>query len=198
AELRELGVRTVISVDGLKPDVDRARASGLRYIHLPHGYDGIPRQRALELAKAVRNFPGPIYIHCHHGSHRSPAASVVACITAGLIPADTGLQILRAAGTSPDYDGLYRSVQVARPINRSELDTLQVEFREAIDLPLMVEVMTQISQTLEHVEQIAQAGWQLPADDRDASAVQEVLLLQEHFAEFQRDPSVRDRSLEFR
>src|SRR5687767_11422743 len=50
AELKELGVQTLISVDGAKPDVKRAEKYGLRYVHLPHGYDGVPQQRAKELA----------------------------------------------------------------------------------------------------------------------------------------------------
>src|SRR5262245_42817749 len=73
-ELADLGVKTVISVDGMKPDVETAKKHGLRYVHLPHGYDGVPSERVLELAKAVRELPGLIYIHCHHGKHRSPAA----------------------------------------------------------------------------------------------------------------------------
>src|SRR5688500_5709584 len=66
-ELADLGVKTVISVDVAKPDVALAKKYGLRYVHLPHGYDGVPELRAKELAKAVRDLPGPVYIHCHHG-----------------------------------------------------------------------------------------------------------------------------------
>src|SRR5262245_36049218 len=51
AELEALGVKTVISVDGMTPDVEGARKHGLRYVHLPHGYDGIPSERGQELAK---------------------------------------------------------------------------------------------------------------------------------------------------
>ncbi len=40
--VRDLGIRTIITVDGAKPDVDRARRHGLRYVHLPIGYDGVP------------------------------------------------------------------------------------------------------------------------------------------------------------
>ena len=82
ARLKELGVKTVISVDGARPEVELARKYGLRYVHLPHGYDGVPDERASELAKAVRDLPGPVYIHCHHGKHRSPAAATVACVAA--------------------------------------------------------------------------------------------------------------------
>lgn len=34
-ELKSLGIKTVISVDGAKPDVARAEKYGLRYVHLP-------------------------------------------------------------------------------------------------------------------------------------------------------------------
>src|SRR5262245_19658660 len=54
ASLQQLGVRTVISVDGARPDVERARTYGLRYVHLPIGYDGVPEGQALRLARAVR------------------------------------------------------------------------------------------------------------------------------------------------
>src|SRR4051812_6205480 len=46
--LRALGVRTLISVDGARPDVATARRFGLLYVHLPIGYDGCPTPRALE------------------------------------------------------------------------------------------------------------------------------------------------------
>jgi hypothetical protein len=61
AELKDLGIKTVISVDGAKPDVATSKKYGMRYVHLPHGYDGVPEQRGKELAKPVRDLPGPIY-----------------------------------------------------------------------------------------------------------------------------------------
>ena len=84
-ELRDLGVKTIVSVDGAKPDVELAKKYGLRYVHLPHGYDGISDVRLKELAKAVRDLPGTIYIHCHHGKHRSPAAAAAACVVVGTV-----------------------------------------------------------------------------------------------------------------
>jgi protein tyrosine/serine phosphatase len=62
----------------------------------------ISQERTKELAKADRELAGPIYLHCHHGKHRSPAAAVVACVTAGLILPHAALPILRTAGTSED------------------------------------------------------------------------------------------------
>ncbi len=83
-----MGIKTVISVDGAKPNVELANRFGLRYVHNATWLRWISETRGLELAKAVRDLPGPIYIHCHHGKHRSPAAAAVACLGAGLIQAD--------------------------------------------------------------------------------------------------------------
>ena len=41
--LKALGVKTIISVDGARPDVETARKFGIRYVHLPVGYHGVPR-----------------------------------------------------------------------------------------------------------------------------------------------------------
>ena len=79
AEIAKLGVKTIISVDGGKPDVELARKHGLRYIHLPIGYDGVPANRVAELVKAAQSSHGPLYVHCHHGRHRGPAAVAVIC-----------------------------------------------------------------------------------------------------------------------
>src|SRR5436305_2113972 len=54
-KLRSLGVTTILSVDGARPDVAMAAKFGMRYVHLPHGYDGISESRSRELAKAVRD-----------------------------------------------------------------------------------------------------------------------------------------------
>src|SRR4051794_39790224 len=59
AALAALGIKTVLSVDGARPDVEAARRHGLRYVHLPFGYDGIPRDRVVALAKAAATLPGP-------------------------------------------------------------------------------------------------------------------------------------------
>ena len=59
AALKALGIKTIISVDGATPDVEAARKLGLRYVHLPIGYDGVPREQAVRIVKAVKTLPGP-------------------------------------------------------------------------------------------------------------------------------------------
>jgi protein tyrosine phosphatase (PTP) superfamily phosphohydrolase (DUF442 family) len=77
AALKSLGIKTAISVDGATPDAETARRYGIRYVHLPVGYDGISREQAVRIIKAARTLPGPVFVHCHHGKHRGPAAVAV-------------------------------------------------------------------------------------------------------------------------
>jgi hypothetical protein len=197
-ELADRGVRTIISVDGAKPDVRAATKFGLRYVHLPHGYDGVPRERAQALAKAVRELDGPFYIHCHHGKHRSPAAASVACVATGLIPPSSALSVLELAGTSPHYQGLYRSAEDARPLADAVLDALQVTFQDTAEVPPMAEAMVALEITQDHLEGIADAGWKAPADHPDLEPAHEALLLKEHFTELLRTDEERPQPEEFR
>jgi protein tyrosine phosphatase (PTP) superfamily phosphohydrolase (DUF442 family) len=185
-ELSELGVKTVISVDGAQPRVELAKKHGLSYVHLPHGYDGVPEQRAQELSKAVRDLPGPIYIHCHHGKHRSPAAATVACIGAGLLDQELGLTVLQTAGTSQNYQGLYESVNDARPLDSALLDALSAEFPEQMDVPPMAEAMVAIEHGHDHLKAIQEAAWETPPAHPDLDPPHEALLLSEHFTELLR------------
>ena len=185
-ELQDLGIKTIISVDGAKPDLELAKKHGLKYVHLPHSYDGVPEQRGYELAKAVRDFEGPIYIHCHHGKHRSPAAAAVACITAGLIEPAMASSILQLAGTNPNYRGLYESAQSAQKLDATVLDALKADFPESAELTPMAETMVHLEHTQDRVKMIAAAGWKSPASHPEIIPAQEVLLLKEHFTELLR------------
>lgn len=196
--LKSLGVKTLISVDGAKPDVALAKKHGLRYVHLPHGYDGVPEGRGRELAKAVRELDGPVYIHCHHGKHRSPAAAAVACVSAGLISPDSALPILAAAGTSKSYRGLYKSAAEARPIDLSVLDALKVRYPEVAEVPAMADAMVEIEHRHDALMQIAANGWQSLPDHPDVVPGHEALLLREHLMELLRTDDVKAQPEAFR
>ncbi len=193
AELEKLGVKTVISVDGMKPDVETAKKHGMRYVHLPHGYDGIPPQRVAELAKAVHELPGPIYIHCHHGKHRSPAAAVTACVTAGVIEPDVADDILELAGTGKNYVGLFRVSENARPLSPAQLKAIKAEFPEVAKLPAMAEAMVEIEHSFDRMKQVAAAGWNTPADHPDVDPAHEALILREQFTELLRTDDAKRR-----
>jgi len=198
AELASLGVKTVISVDGAKPDVEIAKKYGLQYVHLPHGYDGVPELRAKELAKAVRDLKGPIYIHCHHGKHRSPAAAAVACVSAGLVSPEGAKTILQAAGTSPKYRGLYQSAESARVLEGRLLDELDAEFPETAPIPPMAEAMIEIEHAHDHLNALADNAWQPLPKHPDLDPAHEALLLGEHFTELMRTEAARTESEGFR
>jgi protein tyrosine phosphatase (PTP) superfamily phosphohydrolase (DUF442 family) len=197
AELAALGVKTVISVDGAKPDVAAAEKHGLRYVHLPHGYDGIPDERAALLAKAVRDLPGPIYIHCHHGKHRSPAAAVVGCIGAGLITEDSALAVLELAGTSPNYRGLYQAAEDTQRIDKAKLDALPNDFPATVDPSPLAEAMVHLELTHDHIQALAANNWQMIATKPDLDAAHEALLLREHYTEMLRTDEVLAQDAEF-
>lgn len=197
AELRQLGVQTIISVDGLAPDVAAAARAGLRYVHLPHGYAGISTRRAKQLAKAVQELPGTIYIHCHHGQHRSPAAAGVACVTAGWIKPSTARALLDLAGTSPHYQGLYRSVAAAKPVADEVLRQLEVEFLPAVEVPPMVEAMAQIDVAYGRLLELEANAWQAPATHPDLDPAYQALLIREQLAELLRTEEVGNASTEF-
>lgn len=197
-ELQTLGVKTVISVDGAKPDVALARQFGLRYVHLPHGYDGISEQRAWELAKAVRDLPGPIYIHCHHGKHRSPAAAAVACIGAGLLRPQDSITILRTAGTNEGYRGLYESANAARRLDDNRLDELEASFPETAEIPPLAAAMLAIERVHEHLLACEQADWNSPGNHPDLDPAHEALLLREQFTELLRTDATHQQPAAFR
>lgn len=197
-ELVQLGVKTIITVDGAQPDVAVAKQFGLRYVHLPHGYDGIPENRVAELAKAVQVLDGPIYIHCHHGKHRSPAAASVACVSAGLIPAEQALAVLQVAGTSPNYRGLFRAAAQAKPIASETLHALEVEFHELSEIPPLAQAMVDLEHLHDQLVQTSTAGWLVPANQVDSDVAHQVLLLREQFTELLRSEPARQQCDEFR
>jgi protein tyrosine phosphatase (PTP) superfamily phosphohydrolase (DUF442 family) len=146
ASLARLGVRTVISVDGQTPDVARAERFGLRYVHVPIGYDGVPRDKAVLAAKAVRDLPGPAYLHCHHGKHRGPA--VAACVLLATDPAVTPAaagRVLRTAGTDPKYAGL---IGVPRTFARPTAAELAApaDFPAVAEVPTLARLMVEVDE----------------------------------------------------
>jgi protein tyrosine phosphatase (PTP) superfamily phosphohydrolase (DUF442 family) len=139
--LQTLGIRTILSVDGSTPELAAAKRFGLRYVHLPIGYDGVSESRALNLAKAMRDLPGPIYIHCHHGKHRGPAATMAAlrCLN-DHCSADHAKEFLQTAGTDPRYVGLFAAVSRSP----SKVDSSPTEFPELTPVADLTRIMVQI------------------------------------------------------
>lgn len=198
ATLRDMGVKTIITVDGAKPDLAAAEKYGLRYVHLPHGYDGITPERAAELAKAVRDLPGPIYLHCHHGKHRSPAAAATACRALGWVTEKEAAEVLQLAGTSPHYPGLFAAARETGPLSPAVLDQLHIDFQPSVPLPEVAEAMVAMERHFDRLEQLAANQWQPLDRHPDLKPAHEALLLREQFTELLRTESVQAEPAAYR
>lgn len=199
ASLQKLGVRTVISVDGARPDVERARQFSLRYVHLPIGYDGVSREQGLRLARAVRDLPGPVFLHCHHGKHRSPAAAAAVrlCLD-GTCTADAALAFLQQAGTGENYRGLYQVPRQFTAVATAELDRVPNDFPEISQVDDLVALMVLAEKRYDHLQLLHTADWRPPPAHPDLDPAHEALLLREVFAEMARLPELASRPEEFR
>jgi protein tyrosine phosphatase (PTP) superfamily phosphohydrolase (DUF442 family) len=195
--LVRMGVRTVISVDGAQPDVERARPRGMRYVHIPVGYNGITPAQQLQLAKAARDLPGPIYIHCHHGKHRGPTAAAVAAVALGQMSREEALKFMKKAGTSESYHGLYACVSKASTIEPASLDAASPDFPEISRVSGLVETMVRVDLAFGHIRAIRAAGWHTPADHPDLVPVAEATRLSDLLWALKDDAAVRAKPKEF-
>ena len=196
--LGEMGVRTIISVDGARPDVENARKHGLRYVHLPIGYDGVSPEEGRRLARAIDDLPGPIYLHCHHGRHRSAAAVAVACVFNGSLKPQQAESVLKTFGTGENYKGLWASARDARPLPPAELRATKVDYREVAPVPPMAEAMVAIDQTWERLKLAEKSGWRSPGGHPDVDPPHEALQLMERLHELGRTHDVKGRPDAFR
>jgi len=197
SELIRLGVKTVISVDGAQPDVETARKHGLRYIHLPIGYDGVPTNRVAELIKAAQSQAGPIYVHCHHGKHRGPAAVAVICEGTSGWTTNRAVAWLKEAGTADDYSGLYRSAMEFRLPEATALARI-VELPEVVKPSSVVEAMVAIDAEFDRLKAAQKLNWDKIPNQPDISPAQTATILWEHFRELLRSEDTMKRGADYR
>lgn len=182
-QLAKLGVKTIVSVDGIKPDVDAARRYELRYVHIPIGYDGIDEHARLSLAKLVREAEGPFYIHCHHGLHRGPAAAAVACMADGTADRREAREILERAGTSKSYQGLWKAVE---NYHAPPTDAALPELVEVAKIDTFTTAMANLGRAWEGLEACRDANWQTSPNHPDLQPVHQALLVKEALVESRR------------
>ncbi len=197
AELKRLGITTLVSVDGARPEVEAARRHGLRYVHLPVGYDHIPPERQHQLAQAIQIADGPVYVHCHHGKHRGPAAAAILCQAAQSWTPKLATNWLRLAGTSPDYPGLYRSVADFKGPDAQTLASLP-PLPEVTQTSPIVEAMVALDSHLEALATAQSAGWKPATNTPQTHPLHQATLLWEGFRELRRHPDSLSRPEDYR
>jgi len=198
AALKERGIQTIITVDGSQPDVETARRFGIRYVHLPIGYDAVPANQAVRMIKAAESLPGPIYVHCHHGLHRGPAGAAVICMgVEGWTTAQADAW-MHLAGTATNYAGLYTSVETFHPPSAEALAKLPADFPEKSKVSPLADVMIQIDEHFDNLKLIRKSGYQKPASQPDLDPAHEALLFSELFKELKRTGITDKRSDDFK
>jgi len=183
--LEAMGVRTIISVDGSRPDLELAEAHGMRYIHVPIRYNGIEEDQRITLARAMREAEGPVFIHCHHGKHRGPAAAAYALVACERITPDQGVALMKEAGTSRKYPGLYGVVATAGPVSDAEIiDAIgsgRAELVAEARVEGLVANMAAAGVSWDHMKAIRDAGWMVPPDHPDLVPAAEAGILENVF-----------------
>ena len=157
--LSEMGVKTIISVDGAKPDLESAHKYGMRYVHLPIHYKNVKSQEGKEIAKALLEMPGPIYLHCPHGKNRAAAGVAMGCVMNGMIDQAQADTLFKTFGTGLDYVGLMSSVREAKRVSLEELKSMKVDFKETHSVEAMAEAMADISRTWDELTQLQKSNW---------------------------------------
>lgn len=192
------GIKTIVSVDGARPDVEGARKLGIRYIHLPIGYDGFERERSLQFGRVLTDVEGPVYFHCHHGKHRGPAAVAAGMEATGQWDPKTANAFLKAAGTSEKYAGLYAAIDEFKAASAEELAGVRADFPEVADLPPFQESMAVLDRRKDALALAGEAGWKTPRDHPDIAPAHEALQLREIFTELVRVESETGRPQDFK
>lgn len=185
-ELARRGVKVIVSVDGSRPDVELAHKYGLRYVHIPIGYDQIKPQSRADLVEATKPASGLVYLHCHHGRHRGPAAAAYCGMAQGQLTSEQAVKLLKAAGTKADYTGLWHAVKKFEPPQVKPgplVETAEVE-------PLTT-TMVHIDHLWAAIDSQVKAG---KVDDWK-KLIHETLLLREEFREIPRTAKLTDDDL---
>ncbi len=196
-QLASMGIRTVISVDAVAPDQALADEFGIRVVHLPIGYDTISDQRAKQLAHALATLPRPIYLHCHHGKHRGPAAICVGAIGTGELTIQEALDFMSKAGTSQNYHGLWRAIDQAQAFDDSVLFDPAIELPRQADIGDFASAMSEIDRLNELLWLCAENSFIAPDDHPDLAPASIAGQIHNLLRELEADPLTIDEGVRF-
>lgn len=182
AKLAEMGVKTVVSVDGKVPDAETAAKHGLRYVHVPIQYSGIKKAEREALAKTFRELDGPFYVHCFHGKHRGPAAAAWGRVVLDGAPREQALaEMLQWCGTSKKYVGLFETIARAEAPTTEATKGLDFDFPAAHALGGVREIMIDAARTFDYLKALEKRDWQADPEHPDVDARNEAAKLTDLF-----------------
>jgi protein tyrosine phosphatase (PTP) superfamily phosphohydrolase (DUF442 family)/cytochrome c556 len=183
--LKSLGVKLVISVDGGTPNLAAAKKAGIRYIHLPMGYDTVSHEQATKLAAALRASEGAVFVHCHHGRHRGPAAMSAVLVSCEGWSREDAIAWMKQAGTAPEYAGLYAAIESFRAPSDEEIAAVG-QLPETSPVSGTVESMVAIDELWDEFKEWEKGAFATPASTDEFQPAARVMLLCEQFDELRR------------
>ena len=189
--LERLNVKTIICVDGVAPDIEQARQHNIKTIHIPLKYNSPSKEQILDLTAAFKmgRNNGNVYLHCHHGKHRSAAAAAIISIALGLSTQEEMKGRMEVAETSPHYKGLWKAIEEQEAIDISNVLENMKSFPEAVIPNGMVEQMVTIDDAMERLLLVKQSGWVVPRSHPDLAPAADAGLIAEVLRSIQLNPN---------
>jgi protein tyrosine phosphatase (PTP) superfamily phosphohydrolase (DUF442 family) len=198
-ELAELGIKTILSVDGKAPEHEAAAALGLRYVHVPIRYNGIEETEVLAIAKTFRELEGPFYVHCFHGKHRGPSAAAIGRVVLDGAGRDTAIGEMRQyCGTSEKYEGLYRTIATGDLPSPEETAAFEFDFPAEFRVEGLRQSMVELPRSFDLLVDLSKRDWAPKADHPDANARNEAAKLEELFSQLATTSEVLAAPTDFR
>lgn len=153
-QLQHLGIETVVCVDGIAPRQEQLNKYNLKLIHLPTSYSGFSNQTLRSLAYVANKETGKVFVHCHHGKHRGPAAACVLGALQKELTVAQGVQVLTRAKTNPQYHGLWSAVTSMTPEKISQLhQNAPAHLPENASVPILTAPMIDLQLGLKAIDQ---------------------------------------------
>jgi len=190
--LHQQGIKTIISVDAVRPKVEEAKKHHLTYFHVPIGYTKLSTQQVNMVVKAIISAQKPIYIHCHHGKHRGPTVASMALIVLEDVDRDRAVNEMKKIGTSKNYKGLYETVRQFEIPNSIELENLPFPFSTA-PVESFTEKMGNLDRHWDEIKKISARQWKNNPEHPDIDLAHEALQVAECFSEIIRLKSMKEK-----
>ncbi len=173
-KIADMGVKTILSVDGKTPEEKTAAKYGLRYVHVPIHYSGIDVPERLRIAKTFRELEGPFYVHCFHGRHRGPAAAAIGRIVLDGVSRERAAAEMRQwCGTSKKYAGLYETIARAPLPTPADTQAYSWDFPSAHEFEGLRHAMIGISRIHDHLQALSRRSWAVDPNHPDLNAANE-------------------------
>ncbi len=181
----DMGVKTILSVDGKAPNAELAKKLGMRYVHVPIRYGGLTGDQATKIAKTFREQKPPFYVHCFHGKHRGPCGAAVGRIVLDEVSREQALAEMRQwSGAARKYSGLYVSIATGDIPTAKTTEAFTWDFPAQHKIDGVRAGMVHMTRAFDNVKWLAKREWKPDANHPDIDAVNETAQLVQHFDQF--------------